>query len=337
MARGKLVNPTGTLVLTRRDVAGLLTMEECIVAVERAFRLYGEGKTAAPGILGIHAPGGAFHIKAGLLGLEREYFAMKANANFMQNRSRHGLPNIQGIILLSDAERGTPLAVMDSIEITMLRTGAATAVAARHLARADSRWVTICGCGTQGRVQLGALTRMLPIEHVNAFDVVGSFAERFAVEMSDELRLPVRAANNLAAAVKESDVVVTCTSSKRAFLFRDYVQPGTFIAAVGADSEEKHELEPALFTGNKIVADILDQSATVGDLHHAIAAGLVTRADVHAELGEVVAGKKPGRTSNDEIIIFDSTGTALQDAAAAAAVYEKAVKAGRGIRVELGA
>jgi ornithine cyclodeaminase/alanine dehydrogenase-like protein (mu-crystallin family) len=119
-------------------------------------------------------------------------------------------------------------------------------------------------------------------------------------------------------------------------LSREHVKPGTFIAAVGADSEEKQELDPALMASSKIVVDLLDQCASIGDLHHALAKGLVTKDDVHAELGQVIAGMRPGRTSNDETIIFDSTGTALQDVAAAAMAYEKARSSGRGIVIDLG-
>jgi len=138
------MKPQGTLLLTRREVAALLNIEECIKAVENAFKLYGEGKTAPPGILGIHAHDGGFHIKAGLLDVGRNYFVAKTNANFPQNMPRFGLPTIQGLIIVCDAENGYPLAVMDSIEITILRTGAATAVAAKYLARADSH---VAGCG----------------------------------------------------------------------------------------------------------------------------------------------------------------------------------------------
>src|SRR3981081_3287752 len=146
------MKPDGTLLLTRHDVAALLTIEVYIAAVEHAFKLYGEGKTLPPGILGVHAQDGGFHIKAGLLELDRSYFAAKVNANFPENVKQFGLPMIQGVIVLCDGENGYPLAVMDSIEITIQRTGAATAVAAKYLAGSDSKTVTICGCGNQGRV-----------------------------------------------------------------------------------------------------------------------------------------------------------------------------------------
>lgn len=329
------MRPQGTVLLKRQDIAALLTLEDCIASVEQAFRLHGEGRTPPPGILGFHSHGGAFHLKAGLLELASPYFAVKANGNFFQNRRRFGMPNIQGIIALYDGENGYPLALMDSIEITILRTGAATAVAAKHLARPDSRVATICGCGNQGHIQLRALKKVLPLERAFAFDDDPGQAQRFAVELSGELRMEVKVVNRLADAVRQSDVCVTCTPSREPFLYRGDVAPGTYLAAVGADSPEKQELDPALLASSKIVVDILEQCATAGELHHALEKGVVNRADVHAELGEVVAGRKPGRTSEKEIVIFDSTGTALQDAAAAAAVYEKAVNLGRGVTVNL--
>jgi alanine dehydrogenase len=326
----------GTLILKRSEVAALLTLDDCIAAVERAFLLNGEGKTHPPAMLGIHAGEGSYHMKAGLLApAGRAYFAVKANANFMHNRKRHGLPTIQGIIALYDGEKGTPLAVLDSMEITILRTGAATAVAAKFLARADARVATICGCGNQGRIQLLALARVRRIERAHAFDRDFAMAEKFSREISAEMGIEVTPAAELARAALASDVCVCCTPAKEFYLKKEMVSPGAFVAGVGADNPDKHELDPALFAGNKIVVDILEQCATSGDLHHALAAGIVTRTAVHAELGEIVAGRKPGRTSPEEIIIFDSTGTALQDVAAAITVYEKAAACGAGVRVNL--
>ena len=320
----------GTLLLTRKDVAALLTIEESIAAVERVFKLQGEGTTAPPGILGVHAADGGFHIKAGLLDLGRSYFAAKINANFPENPQRRGLPTIQGLVVLCDGENGSPLAVMDSIEITIQRTGAATALAAKYLARSDSKTVTICGCGNQGRISLRALTKVLPIEKVWAYDHDQAQARRFASELAAELRIDITAVSDVETSVRQSDICITCTPSRQPFLKKDFVAPGTFIAAVGADSSEKQELEPTLFSDNKIVVDILEQCAGIGELHHALDAGLMTTEKVYAELGEVIAGVTHGRTSSDEIIIFDSTGMALQDVVAAAAVYEKALREGTG-------
>ena len=332
------MTPEGTLLLKRREVAALLGVEECMAAVEEVFKLYAEGKTAAPGVLGLRARDGGFHIKAALLDLDRKtYFAAKTNANFPRNAERFGLPTIQGVIVLCDGESGYPLALLDSAEITIIRTGAATGVAAKYLARPDAGVATICGCGNQGRISLRALAKVRPLERVFAYDREGAQAERFAGELSGELGIDVQAVSDPAHAVRRSDICVTCTPSRRFFLKREDVRPGTFIAAVGADSPEKQELEPALLQGNKVVVDILEQCADIGELHHAIEAGLVKREDVHAELGEVIAGRKAGRTSAEEVIIFDSTGTALQDVVAAAIVYERAVSAGAGVRLDFAA
>ena len=327
---------TETLILTRRDVRALLGYDECIAAVEQAFRLHAEGRSLAPGVLGVPARDGGFHIKAAGLELGRLYFAAKTNGNFAGNPRKHGLPAIQGVIVLCDAGDGRPLAVMDSIEVTLRRTAAATAVAARWLARADSSTAAICGCGIQGRAQLRALVRVLPIRRVFAFDSDRATAQAFAREMSEELRIEVSAAPDVAGAVRDCDVCVTCTPSRKAFLFRPDVRPGTFVAAVGADNGDKQEIDPQLMAASVVVTDVLDQCATIGDLHHALVAGAMTRDAVHAELADVVAGRKPGRRSRDEVTLFDSTGTALQDVAAAAVVYEKAIAAGCGVRVELG-
>src|SRR5258705_2203762 len=183
------MKPEGTLLLTGRDVTALLSIEECMAAVEHAFRLHGEGRTHPPGILGVHARDGGFHIKAGLLDLNRSYFAAKINANFPDNAKRYGLPTIQGVVILCDAENGYPLALIDSIEITIQRTGAATGVAAKHLARPDSKSVTICGCGNQGRISLRALTKVLSIENVWAYDNDLAQAQRFASELGAELQV----------------------------------------------------------------------------------------------------------------------------------------------------
>jgi ornithine cyclodeaminase/alanine dehydrogenase-like protein (mu-crystallin family) len=290
-----------------------------------------------PGVLGIHAQRGGFHIKAGLLELGRNYFAAKVNGNFPENQERFGLPTIQGVIALSDGENGRLLAVLDSTEITTMRTGAATALAAKYLARPDSRVATICGCGNQGRVQLRALRRVLPLHTVYAYDMAEDRAREFALELSAELGISVTAVSDLSRATRQSDICVTCTPSQCGFLRRDDVMPGTFVAAVGADSPLKQELEPELMAASRIVVDVLEQCATMGDLHHAIEAGVVCISDVHAALGEVIAGKKSGRLGSEEIIVFDSTGMALQDVATAAIAYEKATRVKCGVSIDFAA
>ena len=325
-----------TLALTRRDVSRVIGVRDCIDAVERAFRLHAAGATIAPGVLGAHVERGGFHVKtAGLLD-GRAIFAAKVNANFPGNPGRHGLPTIQGVIALFDAERGTPLAVMDSAGITSLRTAAASAVAAKHLARPDASVATICGCGEQGRSQLRALREVRPLRRILAYDADAGTAERYAAEMSRELGIEVTAVRELSAATRGSHVVVTCTTARRWILGRGDVAPGAFVAAVGADNPEKQEIEPALMASSAVVVDVLEQCERIGDLHHAIAAGAMTRDDVAAELADVVCGRKPGRRGEDEVVVFDSTGTALEDVAVAWLAYERALAGGVGIPLDLG-
>ena len=319
----------GTLLLTRRDVAALLSLDDAIAAVEQAFRLHAEGHTLPPGVLSVPAADGGFHLKAAGLKLARSYFAAKCNANFPLNPQRHELPTIQGVVLLADAENGRLLAVLDSMEITALRTAAATAVAAKFLARPGSRRVFLCGCGQQGRYHLRALAQVFPLEQASVFDTDAGKAQRLASEFSAELKIEICAVGDLAA-MRQSDIVVTCTPSRQAFLGPADIAPGTFLAAVGADSPEKQELDPRLLAESTVVVDSLEQCAAFGELHHALAAGLLRRDDIHAELAEVVAGRKPGRGTPEEIIVFDSTGTALEDVSAAAAAYEAAVRQRRG-------
>jgi alanine dehydrogenase len=325
-----------TLLIKRKDVRTLLTMEECITGVEEAFKLRALGKANAPGILGVHAQNGGFHIKAGILNLGREYFVSKTNANFPGNAKRHGLPTIQGVVVVSDAQNGRLLALLDSIEITIIRTGAATAVAAKYLSNPESKTVTICGCGNQGRVSLKALLAVRAIENVYAYDIEENIARKFSEDLSTELKVRIEVVSDLRTALAKSDICITCTPSKKYFLQKSDIKPGTFIAAVGSDNEDKQELDPYLLAANMVIADSIEQASTIGELHHALELGIMKAQNVYGELGEIIAGIKPGRTSKDEIIVFDSTGTALQDVAAAAVVYEKAIERGIGSELNFG-
>lgn len=324
------------LVLTRQDVAASLDLSECVAAVAGAFAKSANGDLpVAPGVLGVHLQTGGFHVKTAALGSARGYFAAKVNANFPENPSRHALPTIQGVIALFDLASGKPLAILDSIEITILRTAAASAVAARHLARPDAHILTIFGCGEQGRSHVRVLKLVREITRVYAIDIDAARAVSFAKALGDELRIEVIPNETPAVAMAASDIVVTCTTAIAPVLTTALVRPGLFIAAVGADNPEKQELEPQILVRSKVVVDLVTQAASMGELHHAIRAGLMAPTDIHAELGQIVAGQRPGRTSSEETFVFDSTGTALQDVAAAALVYERAVRTGRGTVLEL--
>jgi ornithine cyclodeaminase/alanine dehydrogenase-like protein (mu-crystallin family) len=327
----------GTLLLGRSDIEKLLSLEKCIDVVEEIFRLQGENKVPPPGILGVKAPRGGLHVKAGLLPGEPSYIVAKLNTNFADNPARFGLPTIQGVIVICDAENGSPLAVLDSIDVTIKRTAAATAVAAKYFARTNSSVGTLCGCGQQGRAQLRAIHAVLPLTKIYLFDLNECAAKDLAAEFANELHVEIEIVRDLRRAIQQSDICVTCTTSRKFFVRKGDVAPGTFIAAVGADDARKQEIDPALVAAAKVIADSVEQCCTIGDAHHAIAQGFMRKEDVYAELSEIVAGHKSGRVNDDEIIIFDSTGVAIEDAVAAAAVYEKARAASIGSYFEFAA
>jgi ornithine cyclodeaminase/alanine dehydrogenase-like protein (mu-crystallin family) len=323
----------GLLILSRAETERLMDFPGYVEAVESGLRAAASGDAILPPALSIELEDGSFHVKGGALPMSgRLYVAIKSNGNFPGNPGRRGLPTVQGTIYLADGRTGEPLAVVDSIGVTIARTGAATAVAAKHLARADARSVLVCGAGVQGHIQLAAIKHACPIEQGFIFDIDNEAAVALAERMTAELGIPVSATADLGTA-RECDVIVTCTSSRRAFLTPDHVRPGSFIAAVGADNSDKQEIDPALFTRSLVVVDSLEQCAEIGDLRHALVAGAFARQRVHASLAEIVAGGKPGRRRPEQIILFDSTGLGLYDVAAAARLYERALERGAGARL----
>ena len=318
------------LILGAADVDRLLAPEMCVAAVEEAFRERGQGATGPTGVLGVHAGDGGFHVKAAATpGFQ--YFAAKINANFPRNPERYGLPTIQGAVTLFDGTRGTPLAILDSVRITALRTAAASAVAARYLAKSSASSLGIIGCGTQALAHFDAIRTVRPLARVRLYDARPDQAEQLANRI---LRRGVRVdvARSIRDVAQTSEIIVTCTPSTEPILGPDDVLAGAFVAAVGADSEHKLEISPALMRRARVVVDLLEQCVAMGDLRGAIAGKAMRREDVHAELAEVVAGRRPGRTGDDEVFLFDSTGVAFEDVAAAVVVYQRARARGYGRR-----
>lgn len=320
-------------LLSRTDVERLLDVRSCISGVETAFRLRGQGQPSPSGVVGVHVGAGGFHAKAAFLELSRPYFVVKTNANFPDNPRTRALPTIQGLLLLFDAESGEPLAVMESAAITTIRTAAASAVAAKYLSRSDARTASFIGCGVQARAHVAAIAAVRELRRVVVFDIDEQKAGLFAKTLQQSCEFEISVARSLSDATRETSIVVTTTSSTKAFLGPDDVSQGTFIAAVGADNEHKQELQIELLRRSVVVVDDLEQCAAIGDLHHAIDAGVIHRENVRATLAEVVAGLKEGRRNNDEITVFDSTGVAIEDVAAAAIVFERAQLEGVGFDI----
>src|SRR5258707_14594670 len=261
------------IILSRQDLRAAMRFGDSVEAVADGFRLLAESRCASPVPAQTGGAPGAFPLKQASLPRGPGYVAVKINGNFPDNRARNGLPTIQGAVLLADASNGRPLALLDSAEITLQRPGAATAVAARHLARADARTATICGCGAQAPLQLAALRHALDVRRVFAWDIDPGAAHAFAARMAGEAGLVVEPVAGLREATRVSDAIVTCTPARVPFLGLDDVPAGGFVAAVGADNPAKREIKPGLMAHAIVGVDVLGQAGVMGDLAPAGAAG----------------------------------------------------------------
>jgi len=325
------LSPSSVRVLTRAQISRLMTPADYLEAVTLAFAALAEGAAASPAPMHLAAAGGGFHVKAAA---DPQWAVVKINGNFPANPGL-GLPTIQGALLLCDARTGAPRAIMDSVEVTRRRTAAATALAARYLARPEAARVLICGCGDQAMAQLEALGGVLPLASGFACDLDGGRATDFVRAAAGVVRLSPVTPGGLAAAARASDVVVTCTTSQAPFLGLGSLAAGTFVAAVGADSPAKSEIDPDLMANARVFVDHRDQALAMGDLRHAVAAGRMAADDVAGDLADLVAGRVAGRTGPAEITLFDSTGVAVQDLYSAAAIFRRAEAEGVGSPVAL--
>jgi ornithine cyclodeaminase len=318
------------LVLREHEIRKLLDPVSCREAMEEAFTAYATGGAVMPGVINLDLPeaGGEVHVKAGFL-RGGEYYAVKVASGFPANLGR-GLPAGDGMVLVFHAATGEPAALLlDNGVLTDLRTGAAGAVAAMHLARRNSRVVGVVGCGAQARYQLEALALVRPFREVRIWGRNPEKARVCASEMAGrsgmrELSRFV-AVGSVQEAVEGADIVLTVTSSREPLVRAEWLYPGTHVTAVGSDGPEKRELFPdVLARADRLVADSLPQCLRLGEIHHAVAAGAITEQDVDAELGELTARLKPGRQNDLEITVCDLTGLGVQDVAAAALVMERA-------------
>ncbi|MBS0297273.1 MAG: ornithine cyclodeaminase family protein [Proteobacteria bacterium] len=325
---------TSTLILTRDDLAALMRPADYLQAVEAGFRALGVGEAVSPAPLHLPFPHGGLHAK-GAVWRAPGMAAVKVNANVPDNPALRGLPTIQGAVLLVDTQSGRLLAILDSVEITLGRTAAASALAARLLARPDAETLAVCGCGAQALPHVLALREVLQLRRVRLHDLDPARAEALAQRLEQRADLEVRALDRLEDATREAEVIVTCTTARSPFLDLAHVSPGAFIAAVGTDAPDKHEITPRLMAHARVVADVLDQALAMGDLRHAVAAGAMDAGDVHAELADLVCGRAQGRAHPSEIWLFDSTGSGVQDVAAAGVAHARALAAGKGMSVRL--
>jgi len=324
------------LVLTRKEVESCLSMKRTIEAVEEAYKAFANGRVQMPPVmhLDVEKYNGEVDIKSGFV----EDFGIigtKIASGYYDNH-KLGLPPGVAVIVLLDLKTSMPVAIMDGSHITAYRTGAAGTVAASVLARNDSTKVGLIGAGTQGRMQILALREKFDLEEIRVWDIDEAIAEKYSKEMSELLGIDVKYKSSREEIVRGSDIVVTVTPSKKALVEKDWIERGMHINAIGADGPGKQELDPAIVKlADKIVVDSLSQCRRIGEIQHALGKGLITEDDVHAEIGEILIGKRVGREAEDEITLFDSTGLAAQDIAAAHVVLEAAREKKMGYSIEL--
>lgn len=317
------------LVLTRSDTLGLVSLEDCIAAVERAFGEAGRGETLSAHRLFVPSADGAFHITAGGTS---STLGIKVNGRFPPAAGETG-ERVNGSLLLADAGTGVPVALLDSMVVTGLRTAALTAVVVNYLARPDARVAALIGAGRQAPGQVEALRRAMQLDRLFICDLVPSAAEDLASRYRDE-GIDATAVSSVEEALGQADVCVTITPATQPIVHASYVQAGSLVVALGADGPGKQELDPMLLARGSVFVDVLEQAAAAGELQHALRQSLMEIEDVRGNLGDVVAGYA-GRRSADERIVFDGTGTALQDVVAGSLIVDAARAAGRGVKIEL--
>ncbi|MDF1609276.1 ectoine utilization protein EutC [Hoeflea sp. YIM 152468] len=320
-------------ILTEAELRGVVGLDlDAVDCIEQAFAALATGDVVMPPILSmaIAAFNGEVDVKTAFVpGIDS--FAIKISPGFFDN-PKIGLPSTSGLMVLFAARTGMLEALLlDNGYLTDVRTAAAGAVAARHLARADASTACILGAGVQGKLQLKALCLVRPIKTATIWARDPDRAMIAAAEMTRELGIEVTAATEIAAAVSAADVIVTTTPASKPILRSDWLRPGQHITAMGSDQDHKNELDPGCFAKAELyVPDRLTQTRTLGELRSAIAAGAATSDADFAELGMIVAGKAKGRPSDDAITIADLTGTGIQDTAIATFASARALAAKAG-------
>jgi len=316
------------LLLSEQEVAELLSIEEVMKAVENAFREKALGYAQMPPKVYLNFPKYNGDVRAMPAYLERlDVASVKIVNSHPGNPRKFGLPSVSATVVLLDPRNGALLSIMGGNKITAMRTAAAGGIAAKYLANSNSKTASFIGAGVQARAQLLALLLVFPnLEEIKVCDISLKAAEAFASEAKNKAaQCRVLVVGDEAEAVRGADIVVTTTPSKKPLVFDAWVSEGTHFNCIGADAPLKEELDPAILKRAKIVVDDWEQAAHSGEINVPLSKGVLSEKDVWAELGDIVAGTKPARTSNDEITVFDSTGLAIQDAAAVELVYRKAM------------
>jgi ornithine cyclodeaminase len=316
-------------LLGEAQLRALVPLDLAVIdQIEAAFLSLATEAVAMPPILRLDLPEHAGEVDVKTAWLPRfDSFAIKVSPGFFNNPSL-GLPSLNGLVLVLSARTGlTEAVLLDNGYLTAVRTAAAGAVAARWFSRKDARRVAVIGAGEQAHLQLEALRMVREIDHVTVWARDAGRARNFAERMQG-IRCEVAA--SVHEALGHADIAITTTPSRTALIHAEDVHRGLHITAMGSDAEHKNELAPAVISAARYICDRLQQTRILGELHHAIEAGIVASDASFAELGQVIAGTHQGRTNDDEITVCDLTGTGAQDTAIAALALQRARAANAG-------
>jgi ornithine cyclodeaminase/alanine dehydrogenase len=325
------------LLLSRKDVESVLTMEDCLSVVENAFAELAGGNAVMPqrAVIRVAEHKGLYLGMPAYIGGGMDALGLKVVTVYPDNPKNKNLPTIMGTLILCDATTGQAVAVMDAGYLTAVRTGAASGVATKYLARDDSETCVIFGAGGQARKQLEAVNIVRPLKKIQVIDPVTKTRDKFVAEMGEALGVDVGAAEDVKAAVEQSDIVITASSSHDPLFDGNWLQPGTHVNNIGSHTPDARELDTTTVKRSKFVADLKEANmAEAGDLLIPIKEGAITEDHVYASLGDLVTGAKPGRENPEEITVFKSCGLAIQDVSTAAAVYRAALARGAGTKFD---
>lgn len=321
-------------LLTLNDVKRILTMEDTIRLVETAFREKGLRRVQMPPkpYLFFRKYNGDLRVMPSYLE-ELDEAGVKLVNVHPANPNKYKIPTIMATIILFDPRTGAPTSIMDGTWITAMRTAAAAGVATKYLARRDAETLGLVGAGYLAPFQLEALNGVMKMKHAKIYRRRKQEAVKLAKRMSSKLGVPITAADSVEEAVRGVDVLVTATPVREPIVKDEWISGGMHINAIGADAPGKEELEPEILKRAKIVVDDWEQAWHSGEINVPFERGMIKKEDIHAELGEIVAGLKPGRESDDDITIFDSTGLSIQDVVTASHVLRIAERKRTGRRI----
>lgn len=320
------------LWLAQKEVKSVMDMNSDMQVVERAFRQHGLGRVQMPPKSYLYYTAYNGDLRTMPAYLEEENITGVKIVNVHPGNPARGLPTVMALVVLISPETGAPVAIMDGTYLTDIRTGAAGGIAAKYLARKDSKVIGLVGAGNQAKTQLEALCEVFEPELVRITSRTKESSEQFIREMADITPCEIHYEETIEK-VCNCDILVTTTPTRKPIVKAKWIKEGTHINAIGADAIGKEELDPELLLRSKIIVDDIVQALHSGEVNVPLSKHYISENDIHAQLGEVIAGLKPGRTSEEEITIFDSTGLAIQDVASAHLAYERAIGKGLGRKV----